>query len=177
MRATTKIIALASGAALALAPAASAQKGNHASVYAAKLAGLSGKAFLVDGSQSNALLVHVRDAQPSTAYTVVLSTAPCGQAAATDPAFGSVAATSDADGNLTAKATSASFDAADGTTYSVVVSDGTTAVACGQLEPVRERHRGHKRHKHHGRHHGRHDVRGHSAQSGDPGSQGCDHKS
>ena len=168
MRATTKVIALASGAVLSLAPAAGAHDGNggrHATAYGAKLtktvaatdpayADLAGKAVLVDGARNNALLVHVRHLKPSTAYTFELSTAPCDQDSATVAAFGVTDATSNAAGHLSGKATSTAFDAADGTSYSVVVKEGTIAIACGRLDPLRKHgsFKHHKRHRHHARH-------------------------
>jgi hypothetical protein len=148
MNATTKIIALATGAALSLAGAAGAHGGHgghHATVYGGKLAKtaaatdtayakLSGRAHLVDGRKHNPLVVHVRHLKPSTAYTFELSTAACDQASAPVAAFAITSRTSNAAGNLRGKADSDTFQAADGATYFVVVKEATTAIACGQLK-------------------------------------------
>src|SRR5262249_3721891 len=94
MKLTTKILALACAGLLALAGTGPAHHGNaRATVYVAKLMApgaaattpapkstmkaaqapttpvVSGRALLVDGSQNNILVVHVRGLTPNTAYT------------------------------------------------------------------------------------------------------------
>jgi hypothetical protein len=177
MNATTKVIAIASGAVLSVAGVASAHGGHgghRATVFGAKLAKtaaatdpayaqVAGRAHLVDGRKHNPLVVHARHLKPNTAYTFELSTAPCDQASATVAAFGVKSATSNAAGKLRGKADTSSFKAADGTTYYVVVKDGTTAIACGELKRKRandtfELDKPHKKsgkHKHSGHHQGR----------------------
>ncbi len=178
MNATTKILALACAGLLALAGTASAHHGNSAAkVYGAKLAApatttatdpataVGGKALLVDGSQNNVLVVHVRNLKPNTAYTFTVD--------GTD--FAPTTATTNEDGKLKGFAKSATFNAVAGTTYTVQVKEGDTVVASGDLQPLQFKKRfGHHRHKH--RHHGgfkkfdRHGEKAASdAQSGDPG--------
>jgi hypothetical protein len=190
MNATTKVIALATGAALSIAGGASAHGGHGghgATVYGAKLAKtaaatdpayaeLRGRAHLVDGRKHNPLVVHVKHLKPNTAYTFELSTAACDQRSATVAEFGVTSATSNASGKLRGKVDSATFDAAAGATYFVVVKEGTTAVACGQLDPKRKQHGFFKLNKHH-KHFGRHQGQGRAkkaadGQSSDP-SHGC----
>ena len=173
MNATTKILALACGALLALTGTASAHHGaTNATVYGAKLAG--GKALLVDGSQRNVLSVHLRNLKPNTAYTFELSAAAPDAAEALVADFAPTTATTNADGKLKGFVKSATFNAADGATYSVLVKEGDAVVASGQLAPLQFRKRFGHRHKHH-RHGGfqKGANEAHGAQSGDPG-QGCD---
>jgi hypothetical protein len=193
MNATTKVIALATGAALSIAGGASAHGGHgghHATVYGAKLAKaaavtdstyaeLAGRAHLVDGGNHNPLVVHVRHLKPNTAYTFELSTAACDQPSATVADFAVTNATSNEAGKLRGKADSATFNAADGTTYFVVVKEGATAIACGQLDPKKTQHgffKLHKRHKHSGPHQGQGRAKkAGDGQDGDPG-HGCGDK-
>jgi hypothetical protein len=168
MNATTKVIALATGAALSLAGVAGAHGGHHAKVYGAKLAKiaaandhayvkLAGRAHLVDGRKHNPLVLHVRHLKPNTAYTFELSTAACDQASAPGAGFAITSRTSNAAGNLSGKADSDTFEAADGATYFVMVKEGTTAIACGQLKAkhghdtfkLKKPKKNHKSHKHH----------------------------
>jgi hypothetical protein len=183
MNATTKILALACAALLALAGTASAHHGNNAAtVYGAKLAApgatttafdptaIRGKAILVDGSQNNILAVKVRNLKPNTAYTFAIE--------GTD--FAPTTATTNEDGKLKGFAKSATFNAVAGTTYTVQVKEGDTVVASGDLAPLQFKkrfgHRGHKHHRHHGgfKRFDRHDEQAASqAQSGDSGHN-CD---
>jgi hypothetical protein len=149
MNATTKVIALATGAALSLAGVAGAHGGHgghHATVYGAKLAKtaaatdpayakLAGRAHLVDGRKHNPLVVHVRHLKPNTAYTFELSTAACGEASVPVAGFAITSRSSNAAGKLRGKADSDTFEAADGASYFLLVKEGTTAIACGQLNP------------------------------------------
>jgi len=192
MNATTKILALACTALLAVAGTASAHHGaSGATVYGAKLTApgatpttatdpattVGGKAHLVDGSQNNVLTVHVRNLKPNTAYTFELSSAPPDQAEAFVADFAPTTATTNADGKLKGFVKSATFNAAAGATYSVLVKEGDTVVASGQLQalPFPNGHRGHKHgHRGHKQHGGfeKSAEGAQGAQSSDPG-HGC----
>jgi hypothetical protein len=185
MKATMKILALACAGLLAIAGTASAHHGaNSATVYGAKLAApatttttatdpataIRGKALLVDGSQNNVLVVHVRNLKPNTAYTFDVSGA---------PDFAPTTATTNADGKLKGFVKSATFNAVAGTTYTVEVKEGDAVVASGDLQPLPVKkhfgHRGHKRHRHHGgfKKFDRSGEKAAQAQSSDPGHN-CD---
>jgi hypothetical protein len=166
MKLTTKILALACAGLLALAGTASAHHGNaRATVYVAKLMApgaaattpapqstmkaaqapttpmVSGRALLVDGSQNNILVVHVRGLTPNTAYTFDI-------AGSAD--FPATAATTNDRGKLNGFLKNTTFNAVAGTTYTVEVKDAAgTVVASGDLQPLR------KHGRHHGRHHGK----------------------
>jgi hypothetical protein len=168
MNATTKVIALATAAALSIAGVAGAHRGHHAKVYGAKLAKmaaatdpayvkLAGRAHLVDGRKHNPLVVHVRHLKPNTAYTFELSTATCEAASAPVADYAITSQTSNAAGKLRAKTDSDTFEIADGATYFVVVKEGTTTIACGPLNDkhgngtfkLKKPKKSHKSHKHH----------------------------
>ena len=181
MKLTTKILALACAGLLALAGTASAHHGNaRATVYMAKLTApgaapttpgpqstmkaaqapmtpvVRGRALLVDGSQNNILVVHVRGLTPNTAYTFDV-------AGAAD--FPATTATTNARGKLNGFLKNTTFNAVAGTTYTVEVKDAAgTVVASGDLQPLRM----------HGRHHGRdHGKRhGFASKSGHRGHHG-----
>ena len=154
MNATTKIIALACSALLALTGTASAHHGaNTTKVWAGKVAGtaaaadpataIGGHALLVDGANKNLLAVKVRNLKPNTAYSFALD-------GVSD--FAPTTATTDENGKLKGFVASDSFNATDGATYTVVVKEGDTTVASSTLAPVQRKGFGH-RHKHGGRHH------------------------
>jgi hypothetical protein len=159
--------AVATIAAVGIASVATAASSNSAKAYKASiaavnpdattagLAGVVGKAQLVDGKKNNKVSLHMRNLAADTVYLWHVHEGTCADTG--DPVEGwtyrtqmdgNGTLTSNESGNANTKGKSTTFTAAPGTSYSVNVHVSTetnglalgTIIACGDLEATKKPH-------------------------------------